>query len=237
MSSKTDLQFLLSGSENAIVIREGAALPLKEPLIASLSGVLDSPLRWLEKRIDTIDQKACSLTVDRDKLRLELDIDETNHYGPVVTGSLQWHPMFLKFGINGGKYITHFEMAQLIKMNRTAFENHSVAMNLVTVLQNFKAKVNREIEKADNNRGDKRELLEQVVESNLPEKFNLHMPVFKGTQKRTFEVEVYIKADDFTCTLISPTANDLVEQMRDTEFNDVLERIFILAPDIVIIEQ
>lgn len=237
MSKTTDLQFLLAGSENTIIIREGQALPLKEPVIASLSGVLDSPLRWLEKRIDTIEQKACSITVDREKLRIDLDIDEANHYGPLVTGKLEWHPMFLKFGVNGGKYISNFEMAQLIKMNRTAFETHQVAMDLVTLLQNFKAKVNREIEKSDNNRGDKRELLEQIVTSNIPPGFNLVMPVFKGTAKRTFEVEVYIKADDFSCTLISPGANDLIEQMRDTEFDEVIEQIHAIAPGIVVIEQ
>lgn len=110
-------------------------------------------------------------------------------------------------------------------------------MKLVTELQNFRAKVDKEIEKSDNNRGDKRLLINQAVQSNLPEAFNLHIPIFKGTPKQTINVEVYINPSDFSCTLVSAEANDLLEEMRDREMDSVLERISAVCPDIVIIEQ
>ena len=139
--------------------------------------------------------------------------------------------------VNEGEYITNFEMAELFKMNRSLFETKSIAMKMVTELQNFRAKVDKDIEKSDNNRGDKRLLINQVVQSNLPEAFNLCIPIFKGTPKQTINVEVYISPSDFSCTLTSADVNDLLTEMRDNEMDAVLERIKAVCPDIVIIEQ
>jgi hypothetical protein len=220
-----------------IVIREGKAVELKEPVKVKIQGTIDSAARWLETRFDCIKEKTCHVIVNREQLTIALQCNENNHYGTLVVGSLTLSPEYKRFGINEGEYITNFEMAELIKMNRSFFENKSVAMKLVTDLQNFKAKVDKEIEQSNNNRGDRRILINQAVEHNLPEAFTLILPIFKGTAKQTIAVEVYVNPSDFSCTLVSPEANDLVEEMRDREIDAVLERIKERCPDIVIIEQ
>lgn len=224
----------LNGS---IIIREGQALPLHEPEKVQLLGTIDAPARWIEKRADTINQKECYVEVNREKMIISLRTDESNYYGTTVYGKLELSPEYNKFGINGGDYITNFEMAEMFKMNRAYFENRSVAMKLVTDLQNFKAKVDKEIENSDNKRGDRRILVNQVVQSNLPEAFNLVIPVFKGCEKQTVQVEVYVNPNDFTCTLVSAQSNELIIETRDTIIDEVLERIRLTCPDIVIIEQ
>ncbi|MVM33630.1 hypothetical protein GO755_26565 [Spirosoma sp. HMF4905] len=234
---KPEFTVNLVSDENELTIRQGEALELREPVVTHRSGVLASPLLWLLKRITTIEQLKCLVTVDRNKLSIELDVHETDPYAPMITGKLEYHPMFITFGVNSGKYLTNYQMAQLFKMNRTAFENPSVAMQLVSDLQQFRAKVDKEIEKQNDNKGNVRELRAQLVTSNLPQAFNLVMPIFKGTKKEVFEVEVYINPDDFTCTLVSPVVNDLIEGMRDSEIDQVLKGIEEIAPDIVIIEQ
>lgn len=254
---KSDITLSVATAENELIIREGKALDPKEPVAVRISGNLDSPLRWLEKRAvhfphdeaqDSppvwLEKRAVGFShdeahiiVDREKLTIKLKINETDYYGATISGSLELHPLFSLFAVNTGKYLTNFEMAQLFKMNRTVFENQTVAMGLVSELQNFRAKVEREVEKLNDNRGNKRDLLAQTVQSNLPDTFILVMPIFKGTARQTFPVEVYIKPDDFSCTLISPVANDLIEEMRDTEIDTVLTGIREIAPDIVIIEQ
>lgn len=221
----------------SIIFREGQALPLHEPEKVELLGTIDAPARWLEKRADTINQKECYVEVNREKMIISLRTDESSYYGTAVYGKLELSPEYNKFGINGGEYITNFEMAELFKMNRAYFENRSVAMKLVTDLQNFKAKVDKEIENSDNKRGDRRILVNQVVQSNLPEAFNLVIPVFKGCEKQTVQVEVYVNPNDFTCTLVSAQSNELVIETRDTIIDEVLERIRLTCPDIVIIEQ
>lgn len=222
-----------------IVIREGKAMEIHQPVKVGISGTLDAPARWLETRmrLGLVNQGANHVLVDREHLTITLQCNENNHYGSIISGSLIVSPEFKRFGINEGEYITNFDMAELFKMNRSHFETKAVAMKLVTELQNFRAKVDKEIEKSDNNRGDKRLLINQVVQSNLPEAFNLRIPIFKGTPKQTVNVEVYINPSDFSCTLVSADANDLLEEMRDREMDAVIDRIHAVCPDIVIIEK
>lgn len=227
----------LPNSVGEIIIREGAALPVREPVKVNITGVIDAPARFVEKRKDIINHDTCHILVDRENMTITLQCAENNHYGTKVTGVLEPSPEFEKFGINKGEYMTHFEMAELFKMNRSLFENKSVAMRLVSDLQNFKAKVDREVEESNNNRGDKRLLYSQAVQHNLPDSFKLNIPLFKGQPSETIEVEVYIDPSNFNCTLVSPQANDLINETRDEIIDAVLEIIQEQTPNIVIIEQ
>ena len=150
-----------------IVIREGKALEEKEPVTVKITGTIDAPLRWLKKRVamGCIHQDNSHILVDREQMTITFRSEEDYYYGTQITGRLELSPVFKKFGINFGKYMTNFEMAELFKMNRSYFENRAVAMNLVTQLQNFKAKVDKDIENMDNKRGDRRILVNQVVQS------------------------------------------------------------------------
>lgn len=220
-----------------IVVREGDAVKMREPIKVEINGTIDAAARWLETRFDCIVPKTCHVLVNRENLSVELQCNENNYYGTIVLGSLTISPEFKRFGINEGNYITNFEMAELFKMNRTFFESKTIAMKLVSDLQNFKARVDKDIENSNNNRGDRRLLINQAVEHNLPEAFNLVLPIFKGTEKQTINVEVYVNPSDFSCTLVSAEANDLIEEMRNREIDAVIDRIKTRCPDIVIIEQ
>lgn len=233
---ETKLNVSVEGNE--LTIREGKAKEVFNPEVVNIQGTLDAPLRWIEKRIDLIDQKACHILVDRDKMQIELVINEKDHFGDSVSGSMVFHPDFIKFGINTGQYRTAFEMAEFIKMNRAFFENRSEAMNLVTQLRQFKAKVDRQVEADHNpNKGDKRVLVQQAVESNIPESFSVIIPIFKGTAKQTLSLETYFNPDDLTCTLVSPEANEIAEDFKDSEIDRVINSIKELAPNIVFIEK
>lgn len=228
---------MAGGDDQTVTLLEGKALEPKEPRTVNLVGVLDSPLQWLKQRVDQLDQKKAHVLVDRDEaMTIKLVIEESDHYATTVTGRLELHPLVKTFGINGGKYISNFEMAKLFKMNRSAFDVQAEAMELVNELQNFRAKVDKEIEKLNDNRGNARDLKNQVVDSNLPDAFKLKIPVFKGTPKQEIEVEVYINPDDFSCTLVSAQANDIIADLRDREIDKVLDGIREVAGGIVIIE-
>lgn len=220
-----------------VVMREGEALPLHEPVKVQISGILDSPARWLEKRqeLQQITNK-CHVLVDREKLLIGLQINENAHYGTKIRGTLTFTDAFMKFHINDGHSFTLVELAKLFKMNRSFFETKQKAMELVTTLQNFKGTVNRDLEVSNDNRGNKKVDLVQAVESNLPEAFTLHLPIFKGLEAEDVVCEVYVDPDDWSCQLISPDANDIVERYRDEEINKVLDRIEKAMPGVAIIE-
>lgn len=221
-----------------LTVREGEALPALVPVKIEISGTIDAPYRFLVKRVLELGQLQAHVLVDRERLGIQLVINESCPYNRgFVLGKLTEHPDFKKFGINSGQYVTTYEMAELIKMNRSAFENRQEAMKLVSALKNFKGKVERDMEKANDDRGNRKVLLHQTVESNVPESFKINIPIFKGMPKETFEVEVYFNPDDLTCTLVSPAANDILEDIRDNAIDDVIRSIEEIAPNIVIIEK
>lgn len=220
-----------------IVIRFGDALPLQEPKYVSIHGTIDAPARWIEKRKDDIVSADAHVLVDRDRLTITLNTDENSAYMDQIVGTLTLSTEMQEFGINTGEYMSCFDMADRIKQLRTYFETQQEAMKLVTELRSFKAKIDKELELSDDKRGNQKILRAQTVESNLPKSFKVNMPIFKGTEKRTFEVEVEINPNDLSCTLVSPDAHDIVVQERDSQMDGVLVRIAEAAPNIVIIEQ
>ena len=107
---------------------------------------------------------------------------------------------------------------------------------LVSQLRGFRAKVDKQVESDHNpNKGDKRVLIAQAVDSNIPPSFKLHIPIFKGEPPVTLEVETYFNADDLTCTLVSPMANDFTEDTKNTSIDKILDKIVEIAKDIAII--
>lgn len=219
------------------VIRFGEAIPLKEPKAVSISGTIDAPARWVEKRKDDIVSADAHVLVDRNRMTITLNTDENSAYMDQIVGTLTLSTEMQEFGINTGEYMSCFDMADRIKQLRTYFETQQEAMKLVTELRSFKAKIDKELELSDDKRGNQTILRAQTVESNLPKSFKVNMPIFKGTKKRTFEVEVEINPNDLSCTLVSPDAHDIVVQERDSQMDGVLVRIAEAAPNIVIIEQ
>lgn len=224
----------ITTEKDRVFIYEGKAPEVKEPKILNINGQIDAPARWLKNK--EVDELVAHIIVDREKMVISMKMEETDPWGSSITGRMEYDPTFIKFGINSGDYKTPNEMAQFFKMNRSFFDNQSNAMNLVTELQNFRAKVESIVEKSENTRGDKRSLYAQTVASNIPEKFKLFMPIFKGQAKQVFEVEIYIKPEDLTCTLVSPEANDFAEQFRNVAIDHVLEIIQTVKPNITIIE-
>lgn len=223
-----------------LVIRQGEPLPVPELREINITGNIDSPLQFLLKRKDVVDLLKSSVIVYREGLVIVLKTDEHNETdkGEMITGKLSKTHEFESFGINTGKNWLSRDLGQFIKMNRTCFESKDAANELAAKLSDFKAKIDKELEAADDHRGNQRILKDQKIKScNIPEKFSLSIPIFKGAKKATFEVEIYINADDLTITLVSPDANDIIAQVRDESIDAVLDEIKILCPTLVIIEQ
>lgn len=200
-----DLNITVENGVKTVEVLIGSTLEPKEPEKVEIFGTLEAPLKWLEKRVTEIDQKKCHVIVNREDMSILLIIDEKDHYHTSIEGKLQLHPAFLKFGINQGEYRTPIEMSEHIKMNRSYFENRQEAMELVSLLRNFKAKIDKEVEAdIDLRKGDRRVLVAQKIDSNLPEAFNINVPIFKGQKPKIIECETYFNPNDLTCTLVSP---------------------------------
>lgn len=228
-----------------LIIREGQAEKLldpKEPIKIALSGTLDAPLEFLKKRLDSgqFEQKRSHLLVNRENLTVKLVTNEHDAYevGSVV-GTLEFNAKFKEFGINTGKKWSPTELGLFIKMNRSFFVDKSTAMALTTELMNFKATVDSKIDRMMNEKGDKTDNFSQVVNSNLPPTFKIKIQIFKGYPAEELEIETFANIDgrEVSFALISPGANESLENLRDVAIDAVVTDIEALAPDIAIIEQ
>lgn len=229
---------VLSDGVHELIVRSGDALPVREPKPLKIEGNFPTVSTFLRGRYATLKPDECHILVDRDHGVIELIISETSHFSGSVKGLLYEDADFTAFGINKAKKYTLRELSDFIKMHRYCFEDPAVAMKLVADLRNFKAKVNKDIEKVGDNRGNRNEVLSQVVDSNIPESFTLRMPIFQGGLPCTFKVEINIivRDADMECLLESVECNDIIHDYKAISFKEQLSVITSLSPAIIIIE-
>lgn len=230
-----------SGAPIEIIWRDGKAanqLEPKDPKPINIAGTIESPLRWLEKRIDLIDQKQANITINRDRMSIIFTEKETDYYKNQVIGILQSSKEMEEFGINNDKSWEPIKLSKFLKMHRAFFTDKSQNMMLVSTLKNFKAKVNQDIERSKEENGSKTDNYSQVVDSNLPKSFKLNVPLFKGFANEEIEVEIYADVDgrDVSLTLVSAGANEAIEEYKNKVIDEQIEAIKKIAPGIVIIE-
>jgi hypothetical protein len=103
-------------------------------------------------------------------------------------------------------------------------------------MRNFKAKVLNEIENSDDKKGNVSQVRRQTVEGNQPPSFDLCIPIFKGQPKQTFTVAIAIDPDTLQATLVSPDAQAMIAETRDSVMDNVLTQIQAICPEIPIIE-
>lgn len=230
-----------NGKPIEVVLREGeapVALDPKEPERVVINGTIDAPFRWLEKRVELINQKETNIIVNRDKMGLALTIDETSYYQTEINGILQPSKEMLEFGINTDKNWEPIKLSRFLKMHRAFFTDKSQNMMLVSTLKSFKAKVNQDIERSKEENGSKVDNYSQVVDSNLPKSFKLNIPLFKGFANEEIEVEIYADVDgrDVSLSLVSAGANEAIEEYKNKVIDEQLDAIRQIAPGIVIVE-
>jgi len=233
------IKLVLAEEQKELVVREGNALPVKEPVKISILGIISTVTTFIKYRLNVITPMVdtCHILVNRVKMTISLVIDECNHYSGFVSGKLSMNPDFLSFGINTGKSWSHKDLAEFIKMNRSCFADREVASVLAADLSKLKVKVETEVEKSDDNRANVVASLRQtVIENTIPESFYLNMPIFQGKNKVSFPVSLYIDAMSYQIKLVSPDAKELVDDMKDEAIGEELEKIKEILPEIVIME-
>ena len=230
-----------SGAPIEIILREGKAaeqLPNREPINVEINGTIDTPLRWLEKKVELIDQKKAYISVSRDDMSIALVDKENDYYSNNIAGGLEASKEMKAFGINADKRWEPIKLSQFFKMHRAFFKDKTENMTLVSTLKNFKAKVAQDIERSKEENGSKTDNYSQVVDSNLPKSFKLNIPLFKGFACEEIEVEIYADVDgrDVSLSLVSAGANETMEECKNHAIDEQLDAIRALAPGIAIVE-
>lgn len=235
-----ELKLNVTTTQNEIIVRKGQAEEIKPPLKFEYKGNIDSVANFLHQRValGLIDQGQCTIFANKEKKEIRLLINETNHYSNQVSGSLQLSEKFNEFSINTEIHFVPEKLGQLIKMNRSRFANIDTAMQLGSQLKDFKVKAETYVSRNDNNRGSVQDVISKVItDMNIPERFKIKLPIFKGQEPVEFEVEIYVRSSDMNIQLISYEAEDIIAKEVDRLFDVEIKRIQEIAPQIVIINQ
>lgn len=228
-------QINLHVNGDKVTILHGLLNTPKEPLKVEITGNIDTISRYLEKK--EIEIKDSHVIINRENLTVTLITDERDPYKKsVIIAGLEISEDVMAFEINSGKQYSPRDLAEMLKMNRYCFSSKEQANKLITDLMNFKAKIDREIEQKNDNRGNVSAVKHQVVQSNLPEVFSIDAEIYKGTGKKNIPIEVVIHADTLACQLVSAEFNELKKEVRDSIIDTEMAKIKSLQPELLIIE-
>jgi len=223
---------------DTLIIRKGDAERVIEKKAFEINGDIKAPLSFLEKRHGDINFLAANMQIARENLSIELILFENTELESKVIGKLDKTEEFIGFGINSGKQWVARRLAEFIKMNRACFASKDKANELAATLSDIKIKIDKVVENHSGPRGQLRNLKEQTLkECNIPESIELTMPIFKGAQNSIFVCEVWIHPDEYTVTLVSPDAADIIREVRDKEIDYVKNEVAKLCEALVIIEK
>ena len=228
-----------------VTILEGEApkqLDQLEPNAIVLKGTLGSVTNFIKNRVNKgqFEIADCHLIVDRENVTMTFVTNECDpRRSATVCGKLEPHPDFASLGVNTSKLWSPQNLAMAFKQHRFWFENREEGMKLVTTLMNFTATVNQKVERHISENGNRGDIFEQVVNSNLPSAISLKMPIFKGSTPQTIEVETFAQIDGKSVgfVLLSPGANEVLNELRDKAIDEQLEQILAIAPQLVVIEK
>lgn len=245
---KLNINFAEGEGVKELIIREvdqviEDKLPVLEPDTVSISGTISSIFAFLEKRWNAadnqIDHSRTHILVDRDHLQMTLIVNETDKRNrKKVVGTIALSRQYKAFGINEKDNWDPLELGDFFRINRTYFSSVEENMGLVNSLKSFRAKVQQNVERAEKEDGGKTDVFRQVVDSTLPKAFQICIPVFKGQAPSTIKVEIisHVHGREFELELISADAAAIVEECRDNLFNEQIQKIQAIAPEIPIIE-
>ena len=120
------------------------------------------------------------------------------------------------------------ELSKKLKMMRSIFVSRGEHATVVNALKQIKAKLNQIVESQDDSRGNTSASFEQTLESNVPEKFALKLPLLEGEEVVEFEVNVFIEGNtsgSLKCYLESMDAADLIEEAVDKRIDEEIKII------------
>lgn len=214
------------GTQNDIIVREGDAAKLIEPVPYTITGDIKSPANWLETKKDDIDLTKAYILVDVAswQINLHLNVDQENgRYKSAVIGMIEPDDKLNEFKINirTPKWELS-DLARHLKFRRNCFASIDQSMEIVSALKTFKANVSRQIEKIQDDRGNHRKLDDKRISSEVPEVFTLNMPVFKGDVPYTFDVELCIEEKEGVVRAFLQSVS--LEEIIEKRIQEIIDR-------------
>lgn len=213
-----------------IIFRTGEAKKVYNKVPLEIQGNIDAPSRFFNQRPDLYDKTRSFCLVSKTNGTITLVVNEDDpETKKTVSGKIEVAKLFQKLGINKtDKSYNPTELANTFKLLRSIFESKAAHLEIVRTLQNLKAKVKQDLDNNDDKRGNVSNSFTQTVEANIPESFNLILPLIEGEEAKKIEVYVSLEASsghDINCYLESMDAAEIVDQEREKRVDEEVKKL------------
>lgn len=189
-NQKVNVNLSENQKELTIINRTGEAEIIVYPKQQVLTGTITAPRLYRQFREKEFSVENTTIEYNYDRGEIYLKINSRDIYQSNVTGKLVENPDIARIGINTQKEYGAADLIRMLKMNRILFPEKDKHEALLTNISKFKLEVQQNIERQQVERGNKKELNEVTVKSDIPLDFNLEMPLFKGEKKVKFRTSI-----------------------------------------------
>lgn len=220
-----EINFTAAPGVSEVILRTGSALEVKPPMSINMHGAITAPADFYEQRLKIdpkhFDPSKTLVQVNRENGWIKFFSSANDYYGDIVTGGLTENQMLAEFKIGFPEPWRVADLAKFLRRRRFYFKDTQAGNSLISELSALKVSTAGQIEAINDNRGNKRSLVEQAVKTDLPASIWLHAPIYLGHAPVSFEVEIYIdiQGSQVLCLLESP----MLEQLRFESMDAILD--------------
>lgn len=214
---------------NEVTVREGKALELHHPKAVVIEGNIDTPVEFARKRWDLLKSKADNsyLVVDMPKKTIILTVDEKNpHDYYQITGVLKYSDNLRALGINSGNKLSRTDLINLLKKNKYYFPDKDEYSKILSSVEKFSVKIQKEIEQNADNKGNSNNLLKYSSNwgEGLSNSFKISVPIFEGQPNTTMMVEIGLDPTDAAVRfyLESEDLYELIAEKTETTIGETI---------------
>lgn len=187
-----------------IIHTERETIPQRDRKNYSITGVLGSIVEWFRKRTyngtPQNNREIVLYSIHPDKPTITFMSDPTDPLGSEFTISTQLKPDadLAMYAINRDVYFSQKDLKALIRKTAHLFPNIDTAKDLLQRLDNFQARFETEVEKADDKRGNTKDVVVQAIKftkGELPPSFELIAPIYANTKPALLHLDIEVKKE------------------------------------------
>lgn len=229
MNTEKLAQAAIEKDLSTVVVLTGEAPVQHNNICISIKGNIDAPSRFIDGRKEEFEEATRYALVSKTDGKIHVIINEqssTDKYE--ITGQIEVAKKFKALAINESKAYAPEELANKLKLLRSLFSSNLEHASICSTLRNLKAKINADIEKADDRKGNVERNFKQTVESNMPDAIKLKLPLLEGEDPTEIEVNVILEANGnsgINCYLESVDAAEMIEEQFALRVEQEVEKI------------
>lgn len=230
MNNEKIAQAAIEKGISTLVVLEGQAPTQHNNQPVNISGTISAPRQFIEGRKEEFKGTKKHCLVSKTDGIIKLILNEQSVVDLyVVEGKIEISKKFKSLGINDDKVSYSPEsLANKLKLLRSLFVSNMEHASICATLRNLKAKINADIEKSNDRKGNVTENFKVAVESNMPDSIKLKIPLLEGEEAIEIELNVILELDGgsiIKCSLESVDAAELIETQFAKRVKEEIESI------------